>query len=131
MPDDVVCDDHRPLASILCKGRDANTHENDVTERTRGEEQVDPGLDLSNLNVEPGRNNASLVQAAIQLNDNLARTVVVDNLKLANVSCNMAISTLVSSNVGMSEKSLISKVERCGLRSEPRSVNNMEMCYNG
>ena len=86
MPDDVVYNDHGPLALLLSKWKDVKTHENDVTERTRGEEQVDPGLDLGNLDVEPGRNDTGLVQAAVQLNDDLARTMVVDNLELADVA---------------------------------------------
>ena len=36
--------------------------------------------------VEAGRDDAGLVEAAVELDDNLARTVVVDNLELADVA---------------------------------------------
>jgi hypothetical protein len=53
------------------------TYEDDVAERTGGEEQVDPRLDLSELDVEAGRDDSALVDAAVELNDNLARAVVI------------------------------------------------------
>ena len=60
--------------------------EDDEAERTGREEQVDPRLDLVDLDVEPGRDDTGLVEPAVELDDNLAGTVVVDNLKLANVA---------------------------------------------
>ena len=130
MPDDVVYNDHGPLALLLSKWKDVKTHENDVTERTRGEEQVDPGLDLGKLDVEPGRNDTGLVQAAVQLNDDLARTMVVDNLELADVSYKYG-NQHPRITQHWDDWRKPRKVERCGLRSEPRSVNRMEMCYHG
>ena len=62
------------------------TYENNDTEATSGEEQVDPGLDLVNLNVVTRRDDAGLVQATVELDDDLARTVVIDDLELANVA---------------------------------------------
>lgn len=65
---------------------DTTTYENNDTEATSGEEQVDPGLDLVNLNVVTRRDDAGLVQATVELDDDLARTVVIDDLELANVA---------------------------------------------
>ena len=48
------------------------THEDDLAEGTGREEQVDPGLDLVNLNVVARRDDAGLVQATVQLDDDLA-----------------------------------------------------------
>ena len=62
------------------------TYEDDDTEATSGEEQVDPRLDLVDLNVVTGRDDTGLVQTAVELDNNLARTVVVDNLELADVA---------------------------------------------
>ncbi len=62
------------------------TYENDDTKATSGEEQVDPGLDLVDLNVVARRNDTGLVQATVELDDDFARTVVVDNLELADVA---------------------------------------------
>ena len=62
------------------------THQDDDTEPTSREEQVDPRLDLVNLDVVTGRDDAGLVQAAVELVNDLARTVVVDNLKFADVA---------------------------------------------
>jgi len=47
------------------------THQDDDTETTSGEEQVDPRLNLVNLNIEPRGDYASLVQTTVQLDDNL------------------------------------------------------------
>ncbi len=62
------------------------TYKDDDTEATSGEEQVDPRLDLVDLDVVSRGDNTSLVQATVQLNDDLARAVVIDDLELANVT---------------------------------------------
>jgi hypothetical protein len=54
---------------------------------TRRQQVVDPLFDFVQLDAEAGGNNASLVQAAVQLNDNLARAMIVNQLEFANVSC--------------------------------------------
>ena len=61
-------------------------HQDDETELTSREQQVDPVLDLVDGDVVPGRDDTGLVQTAVQLYDDLARTVVIDDLKLANVA---------------------------------------------
>ncbi len=40
-----------------------------------------------NTDVEAGADDAALVQSAIELDDDLARSVVVDDLELADVAC--------------------------------------------
>ena len=62
------------------------TYENNDTEATSGEEQVDPRLDLVDLNVISWRDNASLVQTTVELNNDLSRTVVVDDFEFADVA---------------------------------------------
>lgn len=47
--------------NAACEHGGMITHQNNDTETTGREEQVNPGLDLSNLDVEPGRNYASFV----------------------------------------------------------------------
>lgn len=60
--------------------------EDDLAERTGGEEEGDPVLDGVNGDVEAGRDNAGLVETAVKLDDDLAATVVVDDLELADVA---------------------------------------------
>lgn len=62
------------------------TYENNDTEATSGEEQIDPRLDLVDLNVISWRDNASLVQTTVELNNDLSRTVVVDDFEFADVA---------------------------------------------
>ena len=62
------------------------TYENNDTEATSGEEQIDPRLDLVDLNVVSWRDNASLVQTTVELNNDLSRTVVVDDFEFADVA---------------------------------------------
>lgn len=61
--------------------------QDDVTERTGGHEQVDPVLDLRQLDVEAGRDDTALVDATVELDDDLAGSVVVNLLELLNVTC--------------------------------------------
>jgi len=60
--------------------------QDDDTKPTSREQQVDPRLNLGNLNIESGRDNTGLVQASVELDNDLARTVVVDLLELADVT---------------------------------------------
>ena len=62
----------------------SETHQDDVAERTSREQQVDPVLNLSELDVEAGRDDTALVDATVELDDDLARAVVV--LKAADAS---------------------------------------------
>lgn len=60
--------------------------QDDVTERTRGQELLNPVLNLTELDVEARRDDTTLVDAAVELDDNLTGAVVVDLLELANVA---------------------------------------------
>lgn len=60
--------------------------QDDVTERTGREQQVDPVFNLRQLNVESGRDDSGLVDATVELDDDLAGSVVVDLLELLNVA---------------------------------------------
>ena len=65
-------------------GRGGEDH---LAERARGQQEGAPVLDRVDRDVEAGRDDAALVEAAVQLDDNLAAAVVVDNLELADVAC--------------------------------------------
>ncbi len=60
--------------------------QDNVTERTGGQELLNPVLNLTELNVEARRNDTALVDTSVELDDNLARTVVVDLLELSDVA---------------------------------------------
>lgn len=60
--------------------------ENDVTELTRREELDNPLLEVTELDVVAGRDDTGLVDAAVELDDDLAVAVVIDLLELANVT---------------------------------------------
>lgn len=60
--------------------------QDDVTELT-GREQLDnPLLEIGETDVVAGRDDTSLVEAAVELDNNLAGAVVIDLLELANVA---------------------------------------------
>ena len=61
--------------------------EDDVTELTRGQQIDDPLLHVLELDVVAWGDDAALVQAAVELDDDLAVAVVVDFLELADVAC--------------------------------------------
>lgn len=87
--------------------------ENDVTELTRWQQLDDPLLELTEADVVSWGDDTGLVETvhdvryrettkkecanlpAVQLDDNLAGSVVVDLLKLANVSCTKKISGML------------------------------------
>lgn len=64
--------------------RGSEDHE---AERTGGKHRRHPALDLVQRNGVAGRDDTALVDAANQLNDDLAGTVVVNDLKVTNVTC--------------------------------------------
>ena len=59
----------------------------DVTELARRQQVGDPLLNVVDRHIETRRDDTGLVDAADQIDDDLARAVVVDNLELANVAC--------------------------------------------
>lgn len=60
--------------------------EDNVTELTGRKELDNPLLHVAELDVVAGRDDTSLVEAAVKLDDNLAVAVVIDLLELANVT---------------------------------------------
>jgi hypothetical protein len=60
--------------------------EDDVTKRTSRHEQVDPVLNLCQLDIESRADDSAFVDSAIELDDNLARAVVVDLFELVDVA---------------------------------------------
>lgn len=61
--------------------------QDNVTELTSGQQLDDPLLEIGETDVVSGGDDTGLVETAVQLNDNLARAVVIDLLELANVAC--------------------------------------------
>jgi hypothetical protein len=60
--------------------------EDDVAELTRWEELDNPLLEVVELDVVARADDTGLVEAAVELDDNLAVAVVVDLLELSNVA---------------------------------------------
>jgi len=62
------------------------TYKDNNSETSSGEEQVDPRLDLRVLNIKARGDNTSLVEAAIQLDDDFVGTMVINNFKFADIT---------------------------------------------
>ena len=60
--------------------------QHDVAELTRWQQVDDPLLHILELDVVAGRDDTGLVQTAVELNDDLAGAVVVNDLELADVA---------------------------------------------
>lgn len=60
--------------------------QDDVTELTGGQQLDNPLLEVGQVDVVSGRDGTALVDAAVQLDDNLAGSVVVNLLELADVA---------------------------------------------
>lgn len=73
-------------ASLLVVHDTGGGGEHDVAERTSREELADPLLDLAERDVEARGDDTALVEAAVELDDDLAGAVVIDLLELADVA---------------------------------------------
>lgn len=60
--------------------------QDDLTERTGGQEQGNPVLDGVQGDVESGRDNTGLVQSTVELDDDLAASVVIDDFEFTDVA---------------------------------------------
>ena len=65
------------------------TYQDDKTELTSREQQVDPVLDLVDGDVVARGDDTGLVEATVELNNDLAGTVVINDLELADVAYKM------------------------------------------
>ena len=62
--------------------------QDNVSKLTRRQQLDDPLLEITHLDVVSWGDDASLVETSVELDDNLAGSVVVDLLELANVAYN-------------------------------------------
>ena len=51
-----------------------------ISKLSGGQEVVGPFLDISDGHIKPGRNDTTLVETASQIDNNLASTVIINNL---------------------------------------------------
>ena len=58
-----------------------------IPELAGGKQVRGPLLDSVNADIEAGGDDSALVDAAVQVHDDLAGAVVIDNLELVNVAC--------------------------------------------
>jgi hypothetical protein len=61
-------------------------YQDDDTESSGRQQQVDPTLNLGHLDVEAGRNDPSFVETAIQLNDYFSRAMIVDDFEFPDIA---------------------------------------------
>ena len=75
------------LTCILVVNDTLGGGEHDLAELTRRQQVDNLLLNVHNAEVEARADHTALVEAADELHDDLARAVVIDNLKLADVAC--------------------------------------------
>ena len=73
-------------ASLLVIHDTVRGGEHQLTELARGEQVGSQLLDLVQSDVESGRDDTALVQTTEQVDDNLAASVIVDDLEVSNVT---------------------------------------------
>ena len=69
--------------------------QDDIAELTGGQQLDDPVLEVGQADVVAGGDDTGLVEAAVQLDDDLAGAVVIDLLELANVAWRRAMSARI------------------------------------
>jgi hypothetical protein len=62
------------------------THKNDNPKPSSRQQQIDPTLNLGVLDVKPGGDDARFVQSAVELDDDFAGAVVVDDFEFTYVA---------------------------------------------
>lgn len=72
--------------------------QDDVAELTGGQQLDNPLLEVAELDVVAGGDDTGLVEAAVELDNDLARAVVVNLLELANVAEQINVSINVTVN---------------------------------
>jgi hypothetical protein len=78
------------LIESLGVGHDALVGgDHDEAELTGGEDGVDEVLEVSDLEIETGRDDTALVHAAVELNNDLAGATVVNNGELVDVALSL------------------------------------------
>ena len=83
------------LASCLFVIHNASAcGQDDVTELTRRQQLHDPFLEITELDIVAGRDDTSLVETSVELDDNLAAAVIVDFFELADVAWNNSVSSI-------------------------------------
>ena len=60
--------------------------QHNVTKLTGRKQVIAPLVDLSGTNIEARRDDTALVEATIQLDNNLSTAVVIDNFEFSNVA---------------------------------------------
>ena len=78
--------------------------EDDEAELTSGEQLDDPLLHLGEADVVAGADDTALVEAAVELDDDLAVAVVVDLLELANVAWRKNISMMLQKRLSAAKR---------------------------
>lgn len=74
-------------ASLLVVHDTSRGGEHNVAERTSRKHLGHPALDVAERHAEARRDHTALVDAAVEVHDNLAGAVVVDDLKVTDVAC--------------------------------------------
>lgn len=74
------------LSGLLVVHDSGRGGQDDVTKLSRRQQVLDPLLHVVNLDVESGRNDTALVESAVELDNNLARSVVIDVGELVDVT---------------------------------------------
>jgi len=87
-------------ASLLVVHNASTGGQDDVAELTRGQQLDNPLLEIGQANVVSGRDNTGLVETAVQLDNNLARSVVIDLLEFTNVAVTLHDSQELGDNLG-------------------------------
>ena len=75
------------LSPCLLMIHDPSTRgQNNITNASSWQKLVDPFLQIGKTNVESRGDDTAFIQTAVELDDNLARTMVVDFLEFADVT---------------------------------------------
>lgn len=73
-------------SSLLVVHNTSRGGKDNVTKLSGGQKVGNPLLDIANSDVEARRDDTSLVKTAVKLNNNLAGSVIINVLKLVNVT---------------------------------------------
>ena len=110
------------------------TYEDDNSETSSGEEQVDPRLDLRVLDVETGGDDTGLVEAAVELDDDFVGAMIVNDFEFTDVTWRKETKKKSGQRDALDEWSVQKKkkiIEGCSLFCELVSIERIEHTLYG
>lgn len=111
------------LSGLLVVHDTSRSGKNNETKLSSREKVVDPVLNLANADIEARRDDTSLVNTTVKLNNDLTGTVVIDVLKLTDVTVRLHNLKELDDDLGRGSDEDLSLTSLLGVVNSVKSVS--------